>query len=261
MAKREFDSSVGRWIGAGAVVLLIVVGASSWASNFGEYADKDGCESILTDDGRRACREVQDAKNKACNVKTECDVDKQERTIEKYKDAKQRLDDGSVNDADKEKLKEKVEALKEDLDDRKEKARDGIDIAKACVAARGAVQDWFKDTAIPLTEKLRDEALRKRDELLEKLKDAQDKVRDAKEKRDANPDDSSLRDAWEEAQKELREVEQQLEDFNKEYGKDIEYNANRLIKQYEDERSRHDDPSEQAKNRLDKCEKLVDLDY
>ena len=55
--------------------------------------------------------------------------------------------------------------------------------------------------------------------------------------------------------------EQKLEEFNNKYGKDIEYNANRLIKQYEDERSKHDDPAEQAKNRLDKCEKLVDMDY
>jgi hypothetical protein len=49
---------------------------------------------------------VQRAKDDACKIPVDCDVDKQERTIAKYKEAKDRLDRGQVADTDKDRLKD-----------------------------------------------------------------------------------------------------------------------------------------------------------
>jgi hypothetical protein len=62
--------------------------------NFYEQADEKGCSSIITERGQDECARVQRAKDDACNVPVDCDVDKQEWAIAKDKDAKDRFDRG-----------------------------------------------------------------------------------------------------------------------------------------------------------------------
>src|SRR6185436_12675282 len=128
------------------------VAASASEYNFYEQADRKGCSSIITERGQDECARVQKAKDDACSVSVSCDVDKQERTIANYKEAKERLDRGQVADADKDKLKDKVRTLKEQLDLDKEAARKGTSYAQSCVTARENVQKWFMETGIRLTE-------------------------------------------------------------------------------------------------------------
>lgn len=160
-----------------ALTIPLMVYAAEY--NFYEQADKKGCSSIITERGQEECARAQRAKDDACKVAVECDVDKQERLIVTYKKAKDRLDRGQVADADKEKLKETVRTLKDQLDRAKAAARSGTSIAQDCVTARENVQKWFMETGIRLTEQTRDDALRLRKDLLDKLADAQRKQGDA----------------------------------------------------------------------------------
>jgi hypothetical protein len=210
----------------GAVIIMATLGltVAAYASeyNFCEQADKKGCASIITERGQSDCAAVQRAKDDACRVSVECDVDKQERLIAKYKDAKDRLDRGQVADADKDKLKETITAYKEQLDLAKDGARKGTSYAQSCVDTREAVHKWFSETGIRLTEQTRDDALRQRKDLLDRLADAQRKQADAKSKRDAKPGDSNAQSDYERATDEMRNAEKALEQFNTKYGKDIE---------------------------------------
>jgi hypothetical protein len=114
--------SLSRWSSLG-LLLEALFGIVARADNLNVRADMNGCESIVTESGRRDRSEAQRRKNEACNIELDCDLDRQQRTIEKYKEAKDRLDKGDVNDSDKDKLKDTVRALKDDLDQRKERAR------------------------------------------------------------------------------------------------------------------------------------------
>ena len=76
------------------ILLAVLFGIVAHADNFNERADKNGCDSIVTESGRNECSDAQRRKNEACNVGFDCDLDKQQRTIENYKDAKERLDKG-----------------------------------------------------------------------------------------------------------------------------------------------------------------------
>jgi hypothetical protein len=239
--------------------LTVVVYASEY--NFYEQADKNGCSSIITERGQDECARVQRAKDDACKVPVDCDVDRQERTIAKYKEAKERLDRGQVADADKDKLKDTVRALKDELDVRKDDARRGTSIAQGCVTARENVQKWFMETGIPLTERTRDDALRLRKDLLDKLADAQRKQADAKSKRDAKPGDSSAQSEYDRATDEMRDAERALEQFNNKYGKDIERYASKLIDHYRSEKESHDRPLTETRNRVDNCKKVDNMSY
>lgn len=229
--------------------------------NFYEQADRKGCASIITERGQSDCAAVQRRKDELCSVPVECDVDKQERTIAKYKEAKERLDRGQVADADKDRLKESVRILKDALDTAKNGARKGTSDAQACVTGRENVQKWFAETGIPLTERTRDDALRQRKDLLDKLADAQKKQADAKSKRDAKPGDSSAQSDYDRATEEMRNAEKALEQFNNKYGKDIERYASRLIDQYRAERESHERPLTETRNRVDNCKKVDNLSY
>src|ERR1700712_1085363 len=101
---------MGRLLAICALVIATTVAVNASEYNFYEQAGKKGCDSIITERGQSACKSVQSAKNSACSVSVECDVDRQSRLIEKYKDAKDRLDHGQVADADKDKLKDSVNA-------------------------------------------------------------------------------------------------------------------------------------------------------
>lgn len=242
-----------------ALGLTVEVYASEY--NFYEQADKKGCSSIITERGQDECARVQKAKDDACSVPVSCDVDKQERTIAKYKEAKDRLDRGQVADADKDKLKDAIRVFKEQLDLGKEAARKGTSYAQACVTARENVQKWFMETGISLTERARDDALRQRKDLLDKLADAQKKQAEAKAQRDAKPGDSNRQRDYDRATDDMRNAEKALEQFNTRYGKDIERYASRLIDQYKAERESHERPLSEAKNRVDNCKKVDNMSY
>lgn len=242
-------------------VLGVSMAALATEYNFYEQADKRGCASIITERGQSDCTSVQRRKDEACGVSVECDPDKQEKTIAKYKEAKERLDSGKVNDSDKDRLKDTVRDLKDELDRRKDAARRGISVAQDCARAREDVQRWFGDTGIPLTERTRDDALRLRRDLLDKLADAQKKQADAKAKRDAKPGDSSAQSEYDRATSDMRDAEKALEQFNNKYGKDIERYASRLIDHYRDEKASHERPLNEARNRAENCRKIDNMSY
>ena len=247
----------------GAMIVTTCVYALAYGAeyNFAEQAAEKGCASVITQRGQDECKREQQKKDDACNVSVDCDVDKQEKTIEKYNEAKTKLDRGEVNDADRDKLKDTIRDLKDELDKRKEGARRGASVAEGCVTARQNVQKWFMETGIPLTERTRDEALQLRKELLDKLADAQKKQSDAKSNRDAKPGDSSAQSDYDRATENMRDAEKALEQFNTKYGKDVERNASKLIEQYKAEKESHERPLTEAQNRLEKCKKLDDLSY
>lgn len=121
----------------GVVTLGLGMAAYAAEYNFYEQADKKGCSSIITERGQSDCAAVQRRKDDVCSVPVECDVDKQERLIAKYTEAKDRLERGQVADADKDKLEDTVRTLKEQLDANKDAARKGSSVAEpASVRAR-----------------------------------------------------------------------------------------------------------------------------
>jgi hypothetical protein len=261
MMTRRTHRTLGRNLAI--VVAMFGLGVAAQASeyNFYDQADRKGCASIITERGQGDCAAVQRRKDDLCTVPVECDPDKQEKTIAKYKEAKERLESGKVNDSDRDKLKDSVRDLKDELDRRKDAARRGTSDAQACVRAREDVQKWFMETGIPLTERTRDDALRLRKDLLDKLSDAQRKQADAKSKRDANPGDSSAQSEYDRATDEMRDAERALEQFNNKYGKDIERYASRLIDQYKAEKESHERPLTEVRNRADNCKKVDNMSY
>lgn len=259
MMKVKFGSMLVFAIAVLGLGLTVAVYAAEY--NFHEQAGLKGCDSVITERGQVECKGVQKAKDNACSVPVECDVDKQERLIVKYKEAKERLDRGQVADADRDKLNETVRLLKEQLDAAKNAARNGTSKAEGCVSAREHVQKWFIEVGIPLTERTRDEALRIRRDLLDKLTDAQTKLREARSKRDAKPGDSSAQSEYERATEEMRNVEKALEQFNNKYSKSIEHSASRLIDHYKAEKDSHDKPLSEAKNRVENCKKVDNMSF
>jgi hypothetical protein len=243
------------------VIALVALSAPVRAQNFNAFASQDGCKSVIADRERSTCEDLQRTKNDTCNRMLDCDLDKQQRQIDKYNDAKKQLDSGSIADADKDRLKQTIRELKDDLDARKDAARKGIEPADKCVRARTDVQEFFERVAIPLTERLRDAALKERQGLLDQLAAAQEKVRNAKDKRDKSPGDSSASSDYDAAVSALRDVEKKLETFNSTYGPDIPYNAEQLIRRYKDGKASHQKPIDEAKNRYENCKKLDNLSY
>jgi hypothetical protein len=257
---------LGGGIWAVVMAAILVQSSLSAANNFNAAADRKGCESLLTEDKQRECREgPQKAKNDACNVKSSCSPRDQEDLIAKYKEVQKRLSEGTLNDSDKDAFERRLRDIKSELDQNKAAAVRGQEIANNCIKARDAVQYWFENTAIRFTEERRDAALNERKDLLAKLNDAQKKVEDAKRNREAKPGDSSAQSDYDRAIDEMRAVENALAAFNVKYGPDIDYNAGRLIQHYKDQKSKHIDgsgsPSFQAEERLENCKKVEALSY
>jgi hypothetical protein len=69
-------------LGLAFALTILALTAAVYAAeyNFYEQADKKGCSSIITERGQDECARVQRAKEDACNIAAECEVDKQERT-------------------------------------------------------------------------------------------------------------------------------------------------------------------------------------
>jgi hypothetical protein len=197
------------------------------ADNFEVSSGKKGCESVIKERERSDCQALSRKKNETCNVSASCDLVKQKRQIDEYNAAKDKLK--TINDSDRSRLEQTIRELKDALDVRKSAAPDVEKIAQSCIDMRATIQDWFKNTAIPLTERARDEAMRARRDLVDKLKAAVERREKAKEKRDANPNDSSAKDDHERAASAHRDVEKELEAHNDRYGRDIERHAGRLV--------------------------------
>jgi hypothetical protein len=265
MKGKTMNIKFGRTLAAGLAIAIVAltlnVVASAEERKFYVQSGKEGCESIITERGEDECKKVQAEKDRACGIRVECDENKQQRQIEKYKEAKEQLDQGRVADSDKERLAKTVSDLKEDIEARKEAASKGVPIAEGCVTARENVQTWFMKTGIPLTESTRDEALQQRKELLEKLAESQKKQGEAKSARESKPDDSSAQREYDSATEEMRNAEQALAQFNEKYGKDIERNAERLIEHYQAENASHQAPLQELKNRAQSCKNIENMSY
>lgn len=255
----SFAKKVGYGVWAAAMVVLVARSELSAANNFKASAQNKGCRSILTEDGRKQCDEVQGEKNRQCNVATSCEVRDHERLLTEYKEARQRFIDKVYAKTDEDKVKDNLRALKTRLENSKSAATTGVTVANACIKARDAVQTWFEKTAIPLTDNLRNTALAERKGLLEKLEEAKKKKEDAKRRLEANRADLQAERDLEESRKLIEAAENALAAFNNKYGEDVSYFADQLIRHYNDEKTNHDTPSKQAENRLESCKKIEGL--
>jgi hypothetical protein len=258
--------SIAKKIPYGTRALILVVGlvvSSQWseANNFKNAADYTGCNSIITDDGKAACREVQNEKNRQCNIKTEGDPVAHERLINEYKEAVDRFKDGKYAKSDEDNFKRSIRDMKQKIDDRKQAAVEGQRIANSCIKARDAVQTWFEKTAIPLTETTRNNALAERKVLLERLQEWEKRREDGKSRSEANRADLQAERDHEEARKKVGEAQEALRLFNEKYGPDVEYWADRLIRHYNDEKTNHDTPAKQAEQRLENLKKVEAMSY
>ena len=63
------------------------------------------------------------------------------------------------------------------------------------------------------------------------------------------------------ATSEVRDIENKLAQVNAKYGKDSECWAGKLIDQYVAEGKNHEKPLAEAKNRVDSCKQVDELDY
>ncbi|MBX3160814.1 MAG: hypothetical protein KF773_32915 [Deltaproteobacteria bacterium] len=241
------------------MIAVLARSHGSSANNFKEAAAEQGCRSLITKQERESCEAVQGEKNRICNRPTECEPRKQEEDIKELKDKIDRLP--KMPEADKENFKRGIRDLHKEIKRRNEASKDGKTIAEGCVNARDSVQKWFEDVAIPLTERMKNAALTVRKEKLERLAKATETRRKTKERLDTAPSDDSARREHEQAVKEYSEAVREVEEFNKLYGPDIEYYADRLIRHYQYEKTNHDTPSRQADARLENCKKVMDMSF
>ena len=244
-----------------AVLMISVLVWTPWASanNFKESAEKTGCKSILTRNEQDACDRVQGEKNTACNVRTDCDPDKQERAIKEYETAIERFK--TIPEADKDNYKRSIIEMRQKIEERYNQSTAGIRVSENCIKARDAVQKWFEDVAIPLTERMKTGAVQARRSFVEKYNDATKRRDEARKKLDEKPHDESLRREWEAAREAMAEAQKKIEEFDRQYGPDIEVHADKLIRHYQAEKTNHDTPSRQAEARLENCKKVNNMRY
>ncbi|MGN6109716.1 MAG: hypothetical protein ACTHU0_31705 [Kofleriaceae bacterium] len=246
----------------GVLAVMALHSARAWADdeyNFETHSGLRGCASIVFRDRRDRCHDLSAEKKSFCvDKRLRCELSEQKRTLEKYKEAQERLK--SMNESDKPQMEEKIRDLRRELDDRKELAKAALPYADGCNKAREAVQTWFQDT-IPLTRAAGENATKRRQVLLEKLTEAERRRNEAKEKRDANPNDSELQREFERAIEEVRNVERELERFNQNNGKDIPYYVDRLVRHYVDERASHEQSIADDNKHYENCKEIVNLSY
>jgi hypothetical protein len=248
----------------GLIVALLWRGSQANDKNFKAAADQSGCASIITRDGINECKQVQSAKNTACNRATSCEIDKQEGWAKEYdelyqwwiKDGSKMPDNSFKNDKQRQ-----MRDLVDKLAAGRNSATAGMTIANECIQARNAVQRWFENTAIPLAERTRNELVPIRRALVDKFNETKSKREEAKKKYDDNPSDDNLRREWEAARDAHVEAGRKLDEFDKTYGPDIQHYYDKLISHYQSEKTNHDTPSKEAENRLVKCEKTVKVDW
>lgn len=260
MIKRRVGCVV--WTG----LMLGLLSQNSWANdkNFKAAADQSGCKSLITRGGIEECQKVQGAKNAACNRPSDCELSKQEDWAKEYDELYRwwenegnKLPDNSFKSEKQRKMRD----LGARLDTGNAAAKAGVKLANECIQARNAVQKWFEDVAIPLTERTKNELVPMRRELVDKFNETKAKREEAKKKYDDKSNDDGLRREWEAARDTNVEAGRKLDEFDKTYGPDIQYYSDKLISHYKSEKTNHDRPSEQAENRLATCEKTVKIEW
>lgn len=204
------------------------------------------------------------AKNTACNRPSDCELSKQEEWAKEY-DELYRWWDSEGNQLPDSSFKSDKQRKMRDLVTRLETGRAtataGVTIANECIQARNAVQKWFENVAIRLTERTRNELVPIRRDLVDKFNETKAKREEAKKKYDDKPDDEGLRREWEAARDANIEAGRKLDEFDKTYGPDIQYYSDKLISHYQSEKTNHDRPSQEAERRLSTCEKTVKIEW
>jgi len=253
--------------GLGAVALIAVASHGSWANdkNFKNAADNRGCDSIITRDGISECKQVQGAKNTACNRASTCELDKQESWAKDYDELYRWWDNEGKKLPDntyKSDQQRKMRDLLTNLQNGRAAANAGITLAKECITARDNVQKWFENRAIPLSNDVKNELVPMRRALVDKFNETKSKREEAKKKyEDGGSKDDGLKREWEAARDANIKAGQDLDDFDKKYGPDIQYYFDKLIAHYQTEKTNHDTPSREADNRLAKCEKTGKVEW
>jgi hypothetical protein len=251
--------------GLGVVVIALASHGLANDKNFKNANGYRGCDSIITRDGITECKAVQTAKNVACNRASTCEFDKQESWAREY-DALYRWWDNEgkklPDNQYKSDQQRKMRDLVTNLTNGRAAANAGITIAKECIAARDAVQKWFESRAIPLANDVRNELVPKRRTLVDKFNETKNKREEAKKKyEDGGSKDDNLKREWEAARDANIKAGQELDDFDKQYGPDIQYYFDNLISHYQSEKTNHDTPSREAENRLTRCDRTVNVEW
>ncbi|MEO8703141.1 MAG: hypothetical protein ABI867_24055 [Kofleriaceae bacterium] len=218
--------------------------------DFENFARSTGCESVIFSDRRSQCSSLQSAVNKFCKeTPFECSLTDFNKTLGEYNSAKGQM--ANTDDEKKAKL-EKTKRLWKELDSFKKKAIYGEPIAAECVRNRNSIMEHFSET-IRKTESAGKAQLDVRKALIDKLRESEKRRDEAKAKRDSTPNDDSLKRAYDEAVEAFRKVEQELGEFNKKNGQDIEKNYLRLNEGYRYGNEKHKEERDNQSNRWNNC--------
>lgn len=244
--------------GFGAVALVAITAVSSAnEKHFKNANDGRSCGSLITRDLMNECNAIQAKKNEVCNRKTSCEPDKQAEWAKEYDDLYRWWDNEGKNAPDnqyKSDRKRKMSELDSYMKAQQAAALAGIPISQECITARNAVQKFYEDRAIPLAHEVKTDLLSQRRALVDKHNENQSKREEAKKKYEADPKDDNLKRAWEAARDAAIKAGQDVDEFDRKYGPDIQYWADRLVNYYRTEKSNHDDVSQKAEVRLAKCQ-------
>lgn len=145
--------------------------AADKIDDFKDGASRKGCEAIPyrgswgSSDERKVCRDFSDVKDTSCRDFS-CAKGEAEKTLEKYKEKKQNLEDAKnrKNEAAVRDLEEAVKKLDEELRNRRSEAETRIRRCGDCINARENVQKQFakvldmvqKETGADLQQYIRD---------------------------------------------------------------------------------------------------------
>jgi hypothetical protein len=239
-----------------ALALLVAVSVGEAVADdydFEDFARRTGCDSVVFNDRRSECSSIQKNVNRYCKEeKFDCSLGDFKKVLGEYNDLKSR---STYNDDEKKAKEEKLERLRKDLEARKTEATRGQPIAEECVRYRGDIFDHFRRTS-DMTERAGKEQLGVRQKLLDRLRDAERRRDDARSKRDASPNDENLKREYDTAVEEFRKIEQELGEFNRKNGKDIERNYTRLVDGYGKGNEEHKAERENQANRRDNCKEI-----
>jgi len=253
-------------------LLLICLAGPAHAQNFYALAKEKGCESVMPS-LRDECEKLDGAKSKACASEGNCEIGEHQSQIAEYKDAKERLEKGEVNESDKATLQTRIDKMKGELDARKAAAEANERAARSCADARQAVYDFFGSKVMPETDRAASDAASRRKTLVEELEKAKDNARAAKDERDtlAGADPETDRARWEEynkakdeydgATEAARQAENNLGQFNSASGDDPADGGKRLLDYYKREQEGHKIAIDEQKLRSENCGKVEYMSY
>lgn len=247
-----------RFVALGLVFLVGVGVALADDYDFEDFARRTGCDSVIFSDRRRDCSSIQANVDRYCKTeKYDCSIGEFKKLLGELNDTKNR---STYNDDEKKAKDEKLEKLRRELDVRKTEATRGLPIAEQCVRARTDIFDHFRRTS-DMTATAGKEQMALRQKLIDRLRDAEKRRDDAKNKRDATPNDDNLKREYEKVVDEFRKVEQELAEFNRKNGKDIERNYTRLVDGYTKGNEEHKTERESQSNRRDNCKEISSTSY